>query len=60
MKILRWYFTRVSPRMAAGTALLTDFSQILHTLPQTTSKPKPKLETRLIFFHRFGVLEREL
>jgi hypothetical protein len=23
-------------------------------------KPKPKLEKNLIFFHRFGVLEREL
>ena len=31
-----------------------------HTLTPEEGTPKPKLETRLIFFHRFGVLEREL
>jgi len=31
-----------------------------HTLAPEEGTPKPKLETRLIFFHRFGVLEREL
>jgi hypothetical protein len=30
------------------------------TLVPEEGKPKPKLETRLIFFHRFGVLDREL
>ena len=31
-----------------------------HTLVPEEGKPKLKLETRLIFFHRFGVLDREL
>ena len=31
-----------------------------HTLAPEESEPKPKLETKLIFFHRFGILEREL
>ncbi|HEX8895323.1 MAG TPA: hypothetical protein VF783_18495 [Terriglobales bacterium] len=31
-----------------------------HTLAPEEGKPTPKLETKLIFFHRFGVLEREL
>ena len=31
-----------------------------HTLVTEEDKPKPKLETKMIFFHRFGVLEREL
>ena len=31
-----------------------------HALVTEEGKPKPKLETKLIFFHRFGVLEREL
>jgi len=31
-----------------------------HALVTEEDKPKPKPETKLIFFHRFGVLEREL
>jgi hypothetical protein len=31
-----------------------------HTLVNDEGTPKPKLETKMIFFHRFGVLEREL
>ena len=31
-----------------------------HTLVSDEDKPKPKLETKMIFFHRFGILEREL
>ena len=31
-----------------------------HTLVSEDGKPKPELETKLLFFHRFGVLEREL
>ena len=31
-----------------------------HTLVGDEDKPKPKLETKMIFFHRFGILEREL
>ncbi|HEX8897005.1 MAG TPA: hypothetical protein VF783_27080, partial [Terriglobales bacterium] len=31
-----------------------------HTLAPEEGNPKPKLETKLIFFHRFGVLEREI
>jgi len=31
-----------------------------HTLVNEEGKPKPTLETKLIFFHRFGVLDREL
>jgi hypothetical protein len=31
-----------------------------HTLVTEDGIPKPKLETKLIFFHRFGLLEREL
>jgi hypothetical protein len=31
-----------------------------HTLAAEEGKPKPKLESKLIFFHRFGVLDREL
>jgi hypothetical protein len=31
-----------------------------HALLREDGKPKPKLETELVFFHRFGTLEREL
>ena len=31
-----------------------------HTLVTREDKPKPKLETKMLFFHRFGILEREL
>ena len=31
-----------------------------HTLVSEEGTSKPKLETKIIFFHRFGVLEREL
>jgi len=31
-----------------------------HAFVTEEDKPKPKLETKLIFSHRFGVLEREL
>jgi hypothetical protein len=31
-----------------------------HALVPEEGKPKPKTETRLIFFHRFGVRDREL
>ena len=31
-----------------------------HTLVNEDGKPKPELETKPVFFHRFGVLDREL
>jgi hypothetical protein len=31
-----------------------------HALAPEEGTPKPKLKTKLIFFHRFGVLDREL
>ena len=31
-----------------------------HTLAPEEGTPKPKLETKLIFFHQFAVLDREL
>jgi hypothetical protein len=58
-----WIFCE-QPLLAeqCGSKSFIDYDLLItrHTLVAEKGMPKPKLETKILFFHRFGVLEREL